>query len=60
MGACSKGGTLKIFLVVGRIPVEIFSLKSYVFDATLTIESMFFKGPANLFKIMAAFSFLAL
>ena len=41
--AYSKGGLLegglKIFLVVGHIPVEIFLLINYFFDATHTIEA---------------------
>ena len=46
MMAYSKGG-LKIFLVVGHIPVEISLLVNYFFDAAHASNRAFFKGQAN-------------
>ena len=37
----------KIFLVVGQNPVEIYLIKTYFSDATLTRNGMFFKGQAK-------------
>ena len=48
-------GILKIFLVVGHIPVEIFLLVNYVFDTTHTSNRIFFTGQANLHLLMTAF-----
>ena len=36
-----------MFLVVGHIPVEIFLLTDYVFDATHTGNRMLLKGQEN-------------
>ena len=51
MGAYSKGGIIrgvfKILLAVDQIPVEIFLLINYFFDATVTSNRLFFKGQAN-------------
>ena len=48
MGAYSKRGLirgdLKIFLVVGHIPAEIFLLVNYFFDATHTSNWIFLEG----------------
>ena len=50
MGAYSKRAYLSgAFLVVGHIPVEIFLLVNYFFDATHTSNRIFFKGQANFF-----------
>ena len=38
---------LKIFLLVGHFPVEIFLLINYFFDATYTSTKMFLKGKGN-------------
>ena len=40
-------GALKIFLVVGHIPVEIFPLTGYIFNATHTSNRMFFNQQEN-------------
>ena len=48
MGGLSEGGTLKVFLVVGRIPVEVFLLTNCSFDATHASIRIFFKVQANL------------
>ena len=43
MGAYLSGVLNKIFLVVDHIPVEIFLLVEYFFDATHTSNRIFFK-----------------
>jgi len=40
-------GGFRNILVVGHIPVEIFLLVNYFFDAKLTSYWMFFEGKAN-------------
>ena len=37
-----RRGALKIFLVVGHIPVEVFLLINYFFDATHTSNRVFY------------------
>ena len=53
-------GASKILLVVGDFPVKIFLLVSYLFCATRTRNTMFFKGKANFHQLMATSSFLGL
>ena len=47
MGAYSRWGAQNISWVVGHIPVEIFLLVDYFFNATHSSNAMFFKGLAN-------------
>ena len=50
MGAYSKGG-LKLFQIVGHIPVESFLLINYFFDGTHTSNRKFYKGQADCFTL---------
>ena len=43
MGAYSRGGDLERFLVVGQIPVEMFLLVYYFFDASHRNNRMLFE-----------------
>ena len=51
-------GGLKFFLLFGHIPVELFLLVTYFFDATQTSDRIFFKGQGNFPQLVTAFSFL--
>ena len=44
MEALNRGGGFKIFLAVGHIPVEIFLLVNYFFEATHTSNKMFLRA----------------
>ena len=51
------GGGLKIVLVLGHIPVEIFLLVKYFFDITHTNIEMLLKGQANFLNYFLPFLF---
>ena len=46
MGGLFEGGTWKVFLVIGHMPVKIFLLISYFFFTTHTSNRLFAEGQA--------------